>query len=96
MFSIKITKSAKKDLTKILKYTLNEHGELQWEKYGEMIDETFNLLSKNPSIGHKRKDIPEYCLTWQIGNHYIIYKIQNQEIYLLRVLRQKMNFLNNF
>lgn len=37
MFSIKITKSARKDLTEILKYTLNEHGELKWEKYGQMV-----------------------------------------------------------
>lgn len=96
MFSIKITKSARKDLTEILKYTLTEHGELQWEKYGQMIEKNFDLLSKNPTIGHKRNDIPEYCLTWPIGNHNIIYKIIDQSIFILRILHQKMNFVNSF
>jgi toxin ParE1/3/4 len=96
MFSIKITKSARKDLTEILKYTLTEHGELQWEKYGQMVEQNFDLLSKNPTIGYKRNDIPENCLTWPIGNHYIIYKIIDQSIFILRILHQKMNFVNSF
>jgi plasmid stabilization system protein ParE len=58
MFSIKITKSARKDLTEILKYTLTEHGILQWEKYGQMMEKNFDLLSKNPTIDHKKNDLP--------------------------------------
>ena len=58
MFSIKITKSARKDLTEILQYTLTEHGELQWEKHGQMIEKNFDLLSKNHTIDHKKNDLP--------------------------------------
>jgi toxin ParE1/3/4 len=96
MFSIKITQSAKTDLIKILKYTLTEYGESQWRTYGALIEETFTLISKNPSIGHQRTDIPNYCLAWAMGSHFVIYKIENQTIYILRVLHNKMNFLLNF
>lgn len=66
MFPLKITKSAKKDLTDILKYTIQEHGENQWKKYGEIIEKTLILISNNPNIDHKRNGIPEYCFAWPI------------------------------
>lgn len=96
MLSIKITNSARKDLINILKYTLKEFGEKQWQKYGELIDQTFTLISENPNIGHKRSDIPYYCYAWPMAKHLIIYKIENQNIYILRVLHQKMNFIFKF
>jgi toxin ParE1/3/4 len=96
MLSIKVTKSARKDLIYILKYTLQEFGENQWQKYGELIDQTFSLISENPHIGHKRNDIPNYCYAWPMEKHNIIYKIENQNIYILRVLHQKMNFIFKF
>lgn len=51
MLSIQITKSSRKDLINILKYTLNEFGENQWQKCGVLIDQTFTLISENPHIG---------------------------------------------
>ncbi|SOE22999.1 toxin ParE1/3/4 [Spirosomataceae bacterium TFI 002] len=96
MYELRVTQSAIQDITEILIYTLLEFGENQSKKYENQIDEHIRSIGINPFIGHSRIDIPKECLALPFGGHVLVYKIENSTIFILRVLNQRMDFLNLF
>jgi toxin ParE1/3/4 len=92
MYKVIITETATEDLISILEYTFKKFGEAQLEKYKFSIQEQTNLLAISPKLGHKRDDIPLNCLALKVGSHFLIYRIENQIIFILRILHQRMDF----
>lgn len=96
MYKVNLTVSAINDLTDIFNYTFSEYGEDQWKKYKSLIDENINKIAKNPKLGHARIDIPKECLAWLVGKHFFIYRVEGNNVLLLRILHERMNFLFQF
>jgi toxin ParE1/3/4 len=96
MYTIEISDSAIEDLVAIFEYTFISFGEKQWQKYNAILDENINALAINPFIGHGRNDIPKNCLAWLVGDHFLIYRVEGNIVFLLRVLHQRMDFLLQF
>lgn len=96
MHIIEITDSAIEDLADVFEYTFENFGDAQYQNYKTIIDQNVAQLGKNPFIGHSRKDIPNECLAWKVGHHYFIYRVSSFNIFLLRVLHEKMDFTFQF
>ena len=91
-YVISISNRAKKDYYSIQKYTLKNYGREQLLKYSKSIKEAFTKITENPHIGHYRPDIPKNYKSYQIGKHIIVYRIEEQTIYVVTILHSNMNF----
>lgn len=95
-YTLELSEEAYDDLVDIQNYTFSEHGETQLKKYEELIDKAMLHILEYPLSGHARDDVPQGYLTWNIGEHVIIYRTEKQVIYVVRVLHRKMNFTFQF
>jgi toxin ParE1/3/4 len=92
-YILEISDEAYDDLIDIQNYTLLEYGESQMGKYSDILEQALEHILHYPLSGHSRKDVPEKYLTWQVEEYILIYRVENNIIYLVRVLHKKMNFL---
>jgi antitoxin ParD1/3/4/toxin ParE1/3/4 len=55
-------------------------------RWDTKLREAFDLLARNPKIGHKRKDLTHSpVLFWPVGEYLIIYRIHPHHIEILAV-----------
>lgn len=96
MYKIVFSEAAELDLEDIFDYSYFYFGQNKGAEYEMEINKNIEKILKNPEIGHSRKDIPKNSLAWAVGNHFLIYRIENDYIHLLRILHEKLDFLNQF
>ena len=83
---------AKEDIDGILQYTLETWGIAQMEKYSHFLDGGFQTILRNPAIGREREIYFPGCRQLHIKRHMIFYKINDNDIGIVRVLRDDMDF----
>ena len=67
-------RGAEWDLDDIWEYIAQDSVEAADRLLAEIF-EGFELLARNPGIGHRREDLTNYpVLFWPIGNYLIIYR----------------------
>lgn len=86
MTKVILSKAADADLENIFDYTLEEFGLDQAISYVSGFDETFKIISENPEIGRKRKEIREELRSLTKDKHVIFYRILNNHIRIVRIL----------
>lgn len=78
---------ADSDLYDIWYYIAKESGSADIaERFVQMLTDHFYLLSRNPFIGRTRDDLRAGLRSFPVGNYVIIYRIENKEVLILRVL----------
>ena len=87
-----LAEKASADLSDIYLYTLKAFGQNQADRYHAMLIELLLTIQGTPSLGHSRRDIPERCLAFIVGQHIVIYRIDNSTVFVLRVLHSRMDF----
>ena len=95
-YALELSQEAYDDLVSIQNYTYSEFGENQWKKYGHDLDQGMIHILNYPLLGHRRDDVPEPYITWPVREHVMIYRVEGQTIYLVRVLHAKMDFRFQF
>lgn len=95
MFKIHYQAKAKSDLIKIWEYTYKKHGEDQAEKYHDQLEEGFQCIQENPEIGGACDYIRLGYRSYRIGRHFVMYKISNETIHVIRVLHERMDFVRH-
>lgn len=90
------TELAEADLIEIYTYSYQQWGESQADKYINVLREGVNKLANSPSLGRKRADIPAECLVYHVQRHFIIYRIYEDNIEILRVLYDGMDIKQQF
>jgi toxin ParE1/3/4 len=98
MYKVIISDQVNEDFSDIYHYTVLTFGEKQYNIYEEKLKNSISKISKMPTIGHSRADLPKELLCFPIEQHFIIYKIDenNQSINILRILNSKMAFEEQF
>lgn len=92
-YKIYFSARAEKDFKSIQRYTLKNFGENQVWKYTGMLQEGLSRLEENPQLyGHHRPDIPKTYLSYRVGEHSLIYRIKEQDVYLVAILHGQMSF----
>jgi plasmid stabilization system protein ParE len=90
-YHIKLSESAELDLIDIGNYTIEHYGIDQMHKYLNDIDHAIQLVLENPNIGHSHAELPPEYQVWQVKHHYLIYMIDGETIYILRIPNTKRN-----
>jgi toxin ParE1/3/4 len=89
--SIVLSPRARQDFIDILRYTGETWGQGQLHTYRDKINEALQLLSRNPSLGHHRDDLPETHRAYLVGSHIVVYRDQETTVAVVRILHQRMS-----
>ena len=98
MKKLHLSLSAEADIQSIFSYTLETWGELQFEKYVQIIDEALELITSehNHPLIRQREDLFPECQSIKAGHHVIFFRLHNKTIEVIRVLHQKMDIPSYF
>lgn len=92
----KLSNLAVEDFTAIYEYTLLNFGVMQADKYTEHLESTFNLLATSPLIGYECAEIGASVRRHDHHLHAVFYRIQDQNIFIIRILHQQMHPMKHF
>jgi len=92
MTKFKFSKKAERDLINITKYTIRHFGEKQAEKYKADLLNCLNRLAENPYTGRSAAQFHPNLRRYNFKLHTIFYEINENDIFVVRVLGQKMDF----
>lgn len=89
------TKEADADLEDISFYTYVKFGEKQAEKYLANLKEGVITLSRNPFIGKDVSDMGTEFKMFTFKSHAIFYLTREDDILIVRILGQSMDYLQH-
>jgi len=84
------SQQAKNDLKEIYFYTFHKWGDKKAVEYLMQIDAGLQELINNPKLGKTRDYIREGYRSIHINRHVIFYIVEGSEIYVVRVLHERM------
>jgi toxin ParE1/3/4 len=81
------------DLDEIWYYVVTKSGSIEIaDRLIDSITDRFLLLARHPSIGRARdEDLRPGLRSFPVGEYLIIYRIQDEDVLILRVLRGSQN-----
>ncbi len=88
---IRISNLAILDLENIFEYTMNKWSLQQAEEYYKGIQSEFDAISLNPALGKSIQEIKKNHRCKVCKSHFIIYKVENEIVFIDRILHQRMN-----
>lgn len=84
------------DMVGIYKFGIQYFGIDQAVKYQYELEETFNELANRPEIARDASSIAANLLFYRYKGHYVFYQFEKEkEIYVVRVLGKRMNFIEH-
>lgn len=88
-----LSDAAKSDMDSILEYTLAEWRINQMLKYEQLFIEALSDIKKDPLAAHAQKVEQERIPTryYRVEKHHIYYTIENNQIYVMRILHGQMD-----
>ncbi len=90
MISFHLTPDAKSDLIEIRRYTLQQSGATQSEKYLSELRHRIRLLAENPYLGMSRPEVSKDVLSFPHASHIIYYLVSKDQLIVLGVLHKRM------
>jgi plasmid stabilization system protein ParE len=73
------------DLDEIWEYIASDNVDAA-ERWIDKLFDAFDMLGRNPGVGHKREDITTYpVLFWPVGTYLILYRAQGQPVEIVAV-----------
>jgi toxin ParE1/3/4 len=95
MGAYKVSGKAKIDLTKMYEYGIETFGLKQAQTYLLGMHSLFQILAKNASLGRDASEFVISLKRFSYKSHTIFYLITD-DILIVRVLNQSMDYENNF
>ena len=94
MLVFNLTATAEQELHNIYTYSLEKWGKKQADEYLKQLEDAFHLLLNNPHLGKQRNELKQGYRSLIIQKHSIFYRINNNEINILRILHVCMDVKN--
>ena len=91
MGTFRVSNAAVADLESIGRYTQKQWGKVQRRAYLDGLNDQFKVLSLNPALAVERHDFNPPVRISTYEKHLIIYIIDDQGVFIIRVLHQNMN-----
>ena len=92
---VRLSRKAMQDFIDILQYTGEQWGPLQLEVYRDKLNEALLVIGRTPHIGRTRNDMPSLYRAYLVGSHVVIYRNEDQDIGVVRILHQRMSPLQH-
>jgi toxin ParE1/3/4 len=90
MPGFRLTPEAQADLIEIRRYTLQQWGAEQSQKYLREMRNTMGLLAETPALGKSRPDVGADVHSFPHGSHSIYYVVHEQQLVVFGVLHKRM------
>jgi toxin ParE1/3/4 len=84
------------DLKEIHQYTVRQLSEPQADNYYLVLIEGFQNLLSFPKLGKRYEKLRTKPFGLKVSKHIIFYKIDKQNLYVIRVLHESMNLKTAF
>ena len=91
MRDVVIRPRAREDLKGIWRYSFNEWGEVQADKYLAEIEAGIAKLKHNPKLGRPRETLRAGYRSLQVSQHIVFYVLTPSLIRVIRVLHAQMD-----
>ena len=91
----RLTPDAQSDLIEIHRFTLQQWGQAQSQKYLSELRKTIRLLSDTPSLGKSRPEVGANVLSFPHVSHVIYYVVHEQRLVVFGVLHKRMVPVNH-
>ena len=95
MATYRLTRDARRDLSVIREFTKSRWGNKQSKKYILELREVLTLLSDNPLMGIRRRDIDAGVYSFPHASHVIYYMIEKKQLIVIGVLHGSMAPINH-
>jgi toxin ParE1/3/4 len=82
----RLSKNAKRDLSRIFRRGLTEFGESQATKYYDSLFECFDRLEAFPLLGTPADNIESGLRRFSTGVDSIYYRVEGDEVYIVRII----------
>ena len=92
--SIRLSRSAQRDIVEIRTYTIKQWSREKWLRYFADMTATFDKISENPTTGRPQDALLEGMRSVTFQRHIIFYlpaNTRNDRTAILRVLHQRRN-----
>ena len=86
-----LSKIAEKDIEKLIEGSLLRFGIERTEKYQQELHRCLVLLSEEPKIGVAVDQIRKEYRKFPHDSHVIYYKVRRRDIFIVRVLHERMS-----
>jgi len=87
---VRISAEAEEDIDGITAYTTSTWGWRQTDQYLAKLEDGFDLLAQNPSIGRPCDSIQAGLRRFEIGRHVVFFLPEPKGILVVRVLHERM------
>ncbi|MEX2614631.1 MAG: type II toxin-antitoxin system RelE/ParE family toxin [Alphaproteobacteria bacterium] len=92
MFSLHIQTLAEQDIIDIWRYSFENWGERQADRYHDQLTAAFRLIAENPEIGVRCNEVRPGYRKFPANRHLILYRISDATIHIIRVLGADMDY----
>ena len=96
MAKYRVTPRARDDLLNIGRYTEQNWGKAQRNRYLKNLEKRFDWLSDNPGIGKHRSEIYDGYYSYPQGEHVVFYLISSDGIDIIGVPHKNMDIVLYF
>lgn len=86
----RISVEAEADLDSIAAYTTSTWGWRQTNQYLAKLEDGFDIIAQNPSIGRSCDAIRAGLRRFEIGEHVVFYLTEPDGVLVVRVLHQRI------
>ena len=90
MGHVRVSSEAESDLDLIIAYTINTWGADQADRYLAQLENGFDLLGRNPSLGRSCDVLHAGLRRFEVENHVVFYLTEPDGILIVRVLHRSM------
>ena len=87
---VSISLEAEMDIDQIAAYTTKTWGSQQTGRYLDQLEDAFQFLAQNPSIGRPCPSIQTGLFRFEVRRHVVFYRTEPNGIRVVRVLHQRM------
>jgi len=90
-YKLELSKEADNDFESILIYTFNSWGKQQLLSYRTELKNALHFIRSNPLLGQRHPELPDGYRYWRGGSHIIVYRLEKDIVFVLRILHGRMN-----
>lgn len=89
---LKISTEADRDLETIWRYSFEQWGVVQADRYTDALEDTFNTLCAMPQMARERRDVDPPVRVHPSAKHLIVFVTDDTTLTVVRVLSQRQNW----